>query len=220
MKPEEETEIILWDWFKTKSENILEVFFNRINELKWKTFTTSGVNKKPDFIISMNRGYGIEYIALEIKNSKNSRDIHDSGKILMYYENYISGVTKYFINGEEIEIKHFAVASENSIDGHLFKKDDDIIKNYSDQDDSWRKTNSKLNLIPQKEYIRTSDFQRRLWSEWRNLKKRLNILHHKLPSIGIIISNPTINKLPYLFSMVYIQWLKKPGRWGQRFWRL
>lgn len=220
LKPEEKVEIILWDWLKTKGENIKEVYFNRINKLNSPVFTTTGINKKPDFIIKIERGYGIEYIALEIKNSNQSKDVHDSGKILMYYENYISGLTKYFINNEEIKINHFAVATENSIEGHLFKEEKETIANGL-SDDGWRVLNSQYGYIPDVEYIRTSDFQRRLWSEWRNLKKRLELEKKKLSSIGIIISNPNQDKLPYLFVMIYIDYNKNSKkRWGQRFWKL
>jgi len=219
MKPEEQAETILWDWLKTKGDYVKDVYFNRKNELNAPTFKTRGVNKKPDFLVEFDRGYGKEYIALEIKNSESSRDVHDSGKILMYYENYISGITKYFIKNNEIKINHFCVATENSKEGYLFKEKDELLKNV-DSEDEWRKINAKLNLIPEFEYIRTSDFQRRLWAEWRNLKKRLNIEKQKLPSIGIIISNPKKLKSPYLFTMIYIDWLNKKSGWGQRFWRI
>jgi len=216
VKPEEKTEIILWDWFKTKSINIEEVYFNRINKLNAPVFTIKGIIKKPDFVVKFNRGFGTEYLVLEIKPSKTSKDIHDAGKILIYYENYIKNKTKYFINKKQIKISHFAIATETSINGHLFELDDNIIKNYKHQTDLWRKKNAELNLIPHFEFIRTSDFQRSLWSAWRDLKKRCEWEKIPLPSIGIIISNPTKDKFPYLFTM----WWTTKNKWGQRFWRL
>jgi len=214
---EYEVEIVLWDWLKTKGINIKGIYFNRTNKLGCKTFTTSGVNKKPDFIIGFVKYSCIEYLAVEIKPMKSSRDVHDSGKILMYYENYVKGKTKYFIGNEEIKINHFGIATENSINGKLFEDDNLLISN-STSSDNWRKLNAQLKLIPEFEYQRTSDFLRRLWSEWRNLKKRINI-NKDLPSIGIIISNPNKDKLPYLLTMAYLNWLQKP-QWGQRFWKL
>ena len=217
MKPEEKAEIMLWDWLRPKKDNnVEEIYFNRKNKTHSPIFHTKGLKKKPDFVIKFNKGFGSEYIALEIKPMKISKNIYDAGKILMYYENYIKKKTKYFIDKKEISIKHFAIATENSILGHLFDKDDDIIKNYNNQTDSWRKTNAKLNLIPHFEYVRTSQFQRSLWSTWRDLKKRCAWERISLPSIGIIISNPTKDKLPYLFTM----WWTTKKQWGQRFWRL
>jgi hypothetical protein len=106
---EKEVEIILWDWLRTKGINIKQIYFNRKNILNSPIFNTSGINEKPDFIISFDRGFGIEYIGIEIKCCDKSKNVHDSGKILLYYENYFSQKTKYFIEGKEIKIKHFAV---------------------------------------------------------------------------------------------------------------
>lgn len=221
MKPEARVEIILWDWFKTKGQDIIEVYFNRKNLVDAPVFNTKGINKKPDMIIKFSRGYGDEYLAVEVKPSTKSKDVHDSGKILSYYENYITKKTIYFIDDKEIEIKHFAVATENSVKGHLFQQEYGVISNETQTDDEWRKANSKYDLIPKFEGLRSSDYQRRLWSEWRSLKKRLAINKY-LPSIGIIISNieEGEDKEPYFFTMVFIDWLNKKPKWGQRFWRL
>lgn len=216
MKNEEKTEIILWDWLIKNKQYIKEIYFNRVNQLDCKTFTTKGINEKPDFVICLDRGFGVEYMAVEIKPINSSRAIHDAGKILMYYENYITNKTKYFIDGNEIKINHFAVATENSPNGKLFAEDDFLITN-TDSTDDWRKTNAKLKHIPEQEYQRTSDFQRRLWSEWRGLKRRIK-QNKNLPSIGIIISNPNKDNNPYLFTMIWKDWLDK--KWGQRFYRL
>ena len=43
---EKDIEIILWDWLKTKGENIEEVYFNRKNELDWITFRVEGSQEK------------------------------------------------------------------------------------------------------------------------------------------------------------------------------
>lgn len=213
---EQEVEIILWDWLRTKGINVKQIYFNRKNKLNSPVFNTSGINEKPDFIISFDRGFGIEYIAIEIKSSSKSKDVHDSGKILNYYKNYLLGNTKYLIDSQEITIKHFAVMTENSIKGRLFKEDETLISN-ENSSDNWRKTNSELNLIPKYEYQRTSDYLRRLWAEWRVLRKDLKF--KEAPSIGIIISNPTIDEFPYYFSMIFTSWLENKS-WKQRFWRL
>ena len=217
MKPEEKSEIILWDWLKTKGNNVREIYFNRKNQVTSKIFTTSGLNKKPDFIISVDFGYGLEYIAVEIKNTNQSRNIHDAGKILDYYENYINGSTKYYIDDVEIKINHFVVATENSVEGKLFKDDNNITLN-CESGDSNRKFKSLYGHLPKQEYQRTSDYLRGIWADWRRFKDKTG-LNKDLPSIGILISdfyNP-IN-YPHLFVMIYSGWSSK--RWGQRFWRL
>lgn len=217
MRPEEESELILWDWLKTKG-NVEEVYFNRTNELGWKVFTTSGINKKPDFVVLIERGYGKEYIAIEIKNASSSRNVHDSGKILMYYENFIKRQTHYFINETEIKINHFVIATEQSLKGKLFLEDETIISNVNSTD--WMRQNgSKFGMLPEFEYQRTSDFVRRLWAEWRTFKKENKLEKQELPSIGILISNPDKDNFPYLQIQIYAKWRDKK-RWTQKFLRI
>ena len=81
MKPEEEAELIIWDWLKTKSKFVKEVYFNRENKLGWKKFRVEGLQKKPDFLVLFNRNFGDEYIAVEIKNASSSKSVIDAGKI-------------------------------------------------------------------------------------------------------------------------------------------
>jgi len=213
MKPEERAEIILWDWLKTKGKFVNEIYFNRVNKLNAPVFTTKGINRKPDFIIKINRGFGEEYIALEIKTGSD-RNIHDSNKILMYYENYIKHDTKYYINDKEINIQHFCVASLNSINGCLFNSSD-WISNLNMSSDVYRNQSSEFGFLPEWETQRTSDYQRRLWSEWRNFKRRIHLERKELPSIGILIGE-RFSKNPNLFIM----WWTKNKKWGQRWWTI
>lgn len=222
MKPEEEAEIILWDWLKIKSKpnSVEEIYFNRKNKVNAPTFQTSGINKKPDVLIKFNRGFGNEYIAVEIKNALTSKSVLDAGKILDYYENYLLNKTKYLIDKREIKINHFVIATQNSIKGHLFKFEDKIISNCNNED-QWRKTNAKYHLEPQYEYNETSRFQRNLWNQFARLRKKYNI--KECASVGIIISEINkegiTNNNPYLFIMNYNKHLKK-RKWGSRWWKI
>ena len=161
------------------------IYFNRKNKLGVPTFQTKGINKKPDFIISFDRGYGVEYVALEIKNATSSKSVLDSGKILDYYENYYLDKTNYFINNQEIKINHFVIATQNSINGFLFNTDKEIINNLEHPNDAWRKTNAKYGLEPKFEYNETSRFQRNLWNQFRRLREKLGIKEGA--SIGLIL---------------------------------
>jgi len=217
LKPEAKTEIILWDWLITKGINVKKIYFNRINELNAPIFTTKGINKKPDFIIKINIGYGIEFCAVEIKCSDQSKNIHDALKILDYYKKYITKKTKYFIDEKEIKINHFLVATENSVNGHLFANEIHKVSN-EDSGDNWRKTNAKFKMEPLKEYSLTSMWLRRLWADFRFFRKE-NELKEK-PSLGILMNNfAEEDESPYLFIMNYNSHLKKPS-WGARYWRL
>jgi len=218
MKPEEKAEIILWDWLKTKGKFIDEVYFNRKNKLNAPVFTTKGINKKPDLIIKINRGYGIEFIAVEVKSSEQSKNIHDAQKIIDYYKKYVIKKTKYFIEGKEIQINHFIVATENSPKGFLFMDEINIIDN-TKSNDIWRKTNSRLKLEPQKEFSLTSMFVRSLWANFRFFRKENTNLNFS-SSIGILISNFAENNFsPHLMIMNYNEHLKK-SKWGARWWMI
>ncbi len=221
MKPEEGVEIIIQNWLRTKSKTVIEIYFNRKNKINAPLFQTSGMNKKPDFVIKIDRGYGMEYIALEIKNATSPRSVLDSGKILDYYENYYLNKTKYLIDQQEIKINHFAVATQNSLKGHLFNWEKEIENNVDHQNDVWRKISAKYKLEPEYEYKETSRFQRTLWNQFKRLRQKLDI--KKGASLGIIHSeilrDGSSKEIPHLFIMNFNEHLKKP-KWGARFWKL
>jgi len=221
IKPEAQTEIILWDWLMTKSNYVKNVYLNRKNDLT-KIFNVKGTNgKKPDLIIEFDRGFGIEYIAVEVKNSNKSKDVYDACKILDYYESYFTGKAHYFIEGKEIEIKHFAIATDNSIGGYLLKRETEFFDNLNDPDDDdnakYKRFMVEEGYFPRYEYYTTGVYLRLLWANWRRLRNKLKFT--KASSIGILISEPKKESSPHFFTMVYCDWnLKK--RWGQRFWKL
>jgi len=214
MKPEEKAEIILWDWLRKKGT----IYFNRTNKLNCPSFTTKGIHKKPDLIVKINRGYKNEFIAIEVKSSDQSKNIHDARKIIDYYKRFINKKTKYFIDGKEIKINHFVVATENSPKGYLFMNEIHLTNNF-ESNDLWRKTNSKYKLEPKKEYSLTSMWLRRLWADFRFFRKDFENFKN-FPSLGIIISNFSENDFePYLMIMNYNSHIKKP-KWGARWWKI
>ena len=221
MKPEEEAEIILFKWLKEKGCYVKRIFFNRKNNFNGMFQVKGTHGRKPDFVIEFDRNFGVEYIAVEIKSSKRGKDVYDACKILDYYNDYYSGNAHYFIDKKEIEIKHFAIATDNSPEGHLLKDEKAIWDNYKDEDNyEYKKLLVDSGCYPQLEFYATGLYLRILWANWRRLRKKLEFT--KAPSIGIIMTDlrETI-KVPYFFTMVFCDWLedKKP-KWGQRFWKL
>lgn len=207
MKPEEEAEIILWDWLKDNRE----IYFNRENKLGWKKFKVEGLQKKPDFIIGYNNGWGKKYIAVEVKSSKNSIDILSSRKIIDYLKNYSNKETKYFIDGREIQIEHFVVATENSPKGFLFWYET-LIDNLDGEDGS-KIYVTKLKLIPRYEGNRTFEFIRTLWNIYKDTR---NELEEKC-GLGILIGDIDDNLKP---KIMVVSYNKKNKRWGQRWWKI
>lgn len=232
MKPEEQTEIELWDWFKTYSNNIVEIYFNRVNQLGCKVFKVKGESKeKPDFVIAFDIGYGLKYIAIEIKTGLIYKDVCDSSKIFsVYYQNYISGKTEYFIDDSKIEINHFCIATSFSKYGKLFKDYDNKVNDNAkpNENEVWRMLAFNNHIIPRYEFQRTKDFLRRLWSDFRMFRKK-NIMKIK-PSLGIIVSDNLIKFTqeelegqfgmigkPLIISMIYKDYKNKPQWQGGYF---
>ena len=212
MKPEEESELIIWDWLKTKSQYVKEVYFNRKNILNWKIFSVKGLQKKPDFIVEVDKGYGIEYIAIEIKSSENSKDILNARKIISYLENYQKKETIYFIGEKEIKIKHFIIATENSPKGYLFWNET-LIDNLSQPENKSKHYATNLGIIPRYEGNRTFEFVRTLWNIYGDIRNN----YEEKCSIGILIGDANDSFHPKIMINNYNMNKK---RWGQRFWEL
>jgi hypothetical protein len=188
MKPEEETEIILYNWLKEKGAYVQEIYFNRMNKINAPVFTTTGVNKKPDFVIKINRGYGEEYIAVEIKDNNRSAQVYDAGKILMYYDNYLTGETIYYINNKSIKISYFLIATQGSIEAKLFNKSRELQLESNIWDHSDRATQVNWGNEPSLEWNGTSQFFRNLLSTFRTYRKDKKIIKLGGPGLGILTS--------------------------------
>lgn len=217
VKSEERAEIIIFDWLKNEGCSVLDIYFNRSNKINAKIFQTSGLNKKPDFVIKIDRGYGVEYIAVEVKPAFSSKNIHRGKKILDYYENYLLGQTKYLIEKKPIKISHFVLVSDQCINSRLFDYDPIVFDNLQ-CNDHWRQTNAKYNLEPKKEYSRTSDYVRGLWEDFKRLREKYNLKKLGGSSLGIIM-NDIDSKKPHLMIMNFNSHLKNP-KWGARYWRI
>lgn len=213
MKPEEEAEILLWDWIITsKDKNVQEIYFNRENKLGWKKFRVQGESKKiPDFILKINNGYGIKYYAIEVKSSEKSKSILNATKILdIYLKNYLDKKTRYFIEDNEIYLSGFLIATDKSPEGYLFKREEWIDNTLKEDGESKFNASTKYKIIPLKEGNRTFEFIRGLWNEYSKFR---NNYEQKL-DVGIIIGN---ERIPYMMITSYYI---KNKRWTQRYWKL
>ncbi len=214
MRPEEQAEIILWDWLKTKGKFVERIYFNRKNLLNWGTFRVVGDTKIPDFIIMMNDGYSTRYYAIEVKPSNNSKDILKASKILdSYSKNYLKQKTEYFIGEEKIELNGFLIATDKSPEGHLFKTESWIDNTLKEEGES--KYNAAVNykLIPKKEGNRTFEFVRFLWQIYGEFRNDYN----KKLDIGIVLGNAEEENSPY---MMITNFYEKKNRWTQRWWKM
>jgi len=212
-KPEEKAEIIIWDWLKTKGENVEEIYFNRKNKLGWKTFFVKGIQKKPDFIICINNGWGLKYIAIEVKSCDKSKNILDANKILDYWSYYVKKETQYYLeeNKQEIKIEYFLIATDNSKKGYLFENED--IKDNFDSVSKSKNYVASIGLIPRYEGSRTFEFIRTLWNTYANFRKEFE----EKCGIGILIADIADNFFP---KMMISHYNINKKRWSQRWWRI
>lgn len=201
LKPEQKAEIILWDWLR----NYGDVYFNRENVIKCKIFRVEGDNREiPDFIFKTTIFNKQEYIAIEIKDGDRSSNVRDGNKIFSkYLLNYYNKKTKYFIEDKEIKISRFFIATQYSVDGHLFGTGDDIVSNDCAIENNW---NGRI--VPQYEYSRTKDYGRNLLHDYSMWRKENKI--KQCYSLGWIISSK--DKKPLLQG---ISFNEKLNRWSQ-----
>ena len=215
MKPEEKTEIILWDWLKTKSKYVEEIYFNRKNKLNSPVFKTKGITSaKPDLIMKINDGYGIKFYAIEVKNSEKSKNILNASKIIdKYLKDYINKKTTYLIENKEIKLKGYLIATDSSLKGYLFRKEIIIDNTIKEEGKSKYYAATQYKIIPKREGGRTFEFIRLLWELYSHFR---NDFEEKL-DVGILIGNDEDSFSPYLMITNYYE-LKK--RWSQRWWKI
>jgi hypothetical protein len=230
---ESDVEIMLCKWLKEKGTYIEQIYFNRKNTFTAFIFTTTGLNRKPDFIIKINRGYGDEYIAVEIKDNTKSSQVYDSNKILEYYENYRTGKTIYYIDNQSIQIKYFVVATQGSPESKLLNDsmEREIINNLFDLG-GHRKGMVNFGNEPEFEWNATSQFLRNLFALFRKHRKDNDLKDTGGSAIGILTSEikeefkegfPIYisSKIPYIFIMNYNNYNSNyKAKWGCRYWRL
>ena len=226
IKPEAKVEMRLWDWLKQNPS--VEVYFNRKNILGWKKFTTKGINKRPDLLIKfIDKFNGVQYIAVEVKDGRTNRNLREAYKIFsIYYINYVEGKTKYFINGTEIKINNFVVATQFSPLGHIMFNDrlieDNIDKGNNDQ---WRNMSAQNKTLPRCEFEKTRSYLRSIWAQFKPYREKIS--GNIRPGLGILESDlltkfspeelriqSGMEGKPIISVMGWKHWLKKP-QWQQ-----
>jgi len=186
MNPERKVEIKLWDWFKTHGENVIEIYFNSINEVGAPIFKVSGEQKIPDLLIETFNPLknANEFIAVEVKDASKSINVRSARKIYdVYLLNYINKKTKYLIKNKEIKINHFAIATQYSPNGRLTKKET-LEFNENVRGKSWGNK-----VVWYFEYSRTKENYRGMLASYSEYRKNKKLKGIELPSIGIIISD-------------------------------
>ena len=188
IKPEREVEIKLWDWLKVqnKNGNVDEVYFNSKNQVMAPIFNVTGVKKIPDLLVLFYNSYShkYEYMAIEVKDASKSINVRNGTKIYsQYLVNYIENKSKYFIKDKEINISHFALATQNSPEGHI-KNNEKLEFNDKVRGQSFGNKN-----VPYFEFISTKEIYRGILPDYSTYRKSNKLIGIPLPSLGILISD-------------------------------
>lgn len=171
-------------------------------------FHVKGGRRRPDMVV-VNKENGINTV-FEIKRSRDD-DIFQSYKIIDYARAYCDGI-KYVINGLEIHVTNFLVATELSKKGRLFAND---VPYNEKRRKKQAEFYEKINYIePYSEWARTGDFVRSIWRLWNlgyNDKGEMTDIN-----IGILLSTANDKQndmagapLPKMFAMHFT----KKGQW-------
>ncbi len=186
MNPEREVEIKLWDWFITSGDGIDKIFFNSKNEIGCDTFSVSGnIRTKPDLLIRFVNPYNkkIQYMAVEVKDASKSGNVRSGKKVFEeYLINYINGDTKYFVENIEVQIVHFAIATQFSQQGKLYKHEV-LVCNESMRGKVMR------NVVPNFEFSQTKELHRAMVHSFSKYRKDGKLDKKETPSIGVIVSD-------------------------------
>jgi len=112
--PEDQVRLTLSRWL---TQHGARVYWDRSHSYGYNTFSP-GQQARPDLLIEgqFNR------FAVEVKVGNDSSDIHDAlPQIVNYWESVVDGETNYTVDGKEIDIDGFLLATENSPFGRLYR---------------------------------------------------------------------------------------------------
>jgi len=173
IKNEKDTMLVLSDWLNNFN---IKIWWNQQNEFNHPIFKTKG-SKRSDLLIYANK----KYYVIECKQANQKNKIYNSFFQLL---NYSINDTVYLINNKPVKVGGYLIATENSINGHLFDDKYDILMSDSDFSEQrlWAIKNGE---IPQCEHSMTEMFCRLLW-------RGIFEYDIKLP-IGVLLSDKLNN---------------------------
>jgi len=149
----------------------VDIWWNQENN-DYPVFHTKGLNRS-DILIKSNN----QYFLIECKIASHNSNIYNGFFQLL---NYSKSDTKYMIDNKQVELNGFVLATEHSINGHLFEPKYEVLMAEKDFSES-RMIAVNRGEIPKKEYSMTEAICRMLWR---------GISEYKIESsIGVLLSN-------------------------------
>ena len=132
----------------------IKIWWNQKNEHGYPVFNTKG-RKRSDLLISTNN----KYYVIECKHSEHKKNIYDAFFQLL---DYSISETVYMVNKIPYNIDGYLLATEHSINGHLFNPKYDVLMTEKDFSEN-RMWAVRAGEIPRTEYSMTEAICRLLW---------------------------------------------------------
>jgi len=151
IKNEKDTMLVLSNWLSNFN---IKIWWNQKNNHNFPQFTTKS-SKRSDLLMYANN----KYYVIECKQADQKKKIYDAFFQLL---NYSIDDTVYQIDDNPIRIDGYLLATENSINGHLFDVKYDILMTGNDfsEQRQWAINDGQ---IPMCEHSMTEMICRLLW---------------------------------------------------------
>lgn len=179
------------DWLRANGH---DVYWSEDPPEQDGRFALTGTKDRPDMLAD-----GDLTVVLEMKDGTDSAGVYDAMRdIHEYWRLHEFKGIGIRAGGTDIDVDAFGVATQFSVDGHLFKRDaeneepsgDDREKGfrrtYADHEVAW---NSEMR--PQYEYARTEAIPRIMWRYvWQEAEERQGIERSEITTgIGVLLSD-------------------------------
>ena len=148
MVNEENVKHLITSWLNTFD---IEVYWEKKNKWNYPIFKSDNQNK-PDLIVKKGK-YCLNSFAIEVKDAESDMNLLNASPQIL---KYAKSPTNYFIDSQKIIIDGFLVATQYSIQGHLYQNEVVAIP-------TKRQWSIDKKQTPDKEYDKTLLFIRTLW---------------------------------------------------------
>jgi len=166
----------------------IKIWWNQKNDFGYPVFHTKG-RKRSDLLIHANNSFFV----IECKQADHKKNVYDSFFQLL---DYSIVETIYMVDKKPCGIDGgYLLATENSINGHLFNKKYDVLMTENDFSEN-RMWAVRAGEIPLTEYSMTEAICRMLW---RGIK-RYNIEY----PVGLLLSNK-LNDTDSIYPLVLMK---------------
>lgn len=195
--PEDEVRINLSRWL---SRNDVDVYWDRNHSYGYPTFDP-GQRARPDLLID-----GPQYTyAIEVKVGDDSSKIHDGlPQLVNYWEQVADGNTNYTVDGREVEIDAFLIATKHSPSGRLYDSggESDVLRTGVSQG---RQRAVKAGHLPMREFNATERIIRSVWRFSKDRKSNAKL------GIGALLSSRLDGDPPGIGSSTPMALFKSHG---------